>query len=74
MDEIETSLIVSGRGSSASVIFDRPVSVKGRYIGVKSASFVNVKTRDISYKVRVLDSEGVIYNLSLPRFRWISKA
>ncbi|KAL5268890.1 hypothetical protein ACHWQZ_G002653 [Mnemiopsis leidyi] len=72
MDEIETSLIVSGRGRSVSVMFDRPVSVKGKSIGIKSVSFVNEKTKVISYKVRVLDSMGVIHTLSLPRFRWVS--
>ena len=73
MDEIETSLIVSGRGKSISVMFDRPVSVKGKSIGIKSVSFVNEKIKVISYKVRVLDaSTGVIHTLSLPRFRWLS--
>ena len=72
MEDIEKSLILSGRGKSVSVLFDRPVSVKGKSIGIKSASFVNVKTKVVSYKVRVIDSEGVIHNLSLPRFRWTS--
>ena len=70
MEDIEKSLILSGRGKSVSVMFDRPVSVKGKSIGIKSASFVNVKTKVLSYKVRVIDSEGVMHNLSLPRFRW----
>ena len=72
MEGIEKSLILFGRGKSVSVMFDRPVSVKGKSIGIKSASFVNVKTKVISYKVRVLDTEGVTHNLSLPRFRWTS--
>ena len=72
MDEIETSLLVSGTGRSVSVMFDRPVSVKGKSIGIKSASFVNMKTKVTDYKVRVLDSTGVMHTLSLPRFRWAS--
>ena len=72
MDEIETSLLVSGTGRSVSVMFDRPVSVKGKSIGIKSASFVNMKTKVTDYKVRVLDSTGVMHTLSLPRFRWVS--
>ena len=72
MEEIEKSLILSGKGKSVSVMFDRPVSVKGKSIGIKSASFVNVKTIVMSYKVRVLDSDGVTHNLSLPRLRWTS--
>ena len=72
MDEIETSLIASGTGRSVSVMFDESISVKGKSIGIKSASFVNVKTKVIGYKLRVLDSTGVMHTLSLPRFRWIS--
>ena len=72
MDELETSLLVSGTGRSVSIMFDRLVSVKGKSIGIKSASFVNVKTKVTQYKVRVLDSTGVMHTLSLPRFRWTS--
>ena len=70
MEGIEKSLILSGRGKSVSIMFDRPVSVKGKSIGIKSASFVNAKTKVLSYKVRAIDSEGVMHNLSLPRFKW----
>ena len=72
MDDIETSLIASGTGRSVSVMFDKPISVKGKSIGIKSASFVNVKTKVFGYKVRVLDSTGVVHTLSLPLFRWTS--
>ena len=72
MDDVKTSLIASGRGKYISTKFDRPVSVKGKSIGIKSASFVNVKTKIIQYKVRVLESTGVMHTLLLPPFRWVT--
>ena len=72
MDELKTSLVVSGRGKLMKATFDKPVSVQGKSIGVKSVSFP--KTEDTShhvrYKVRVRDSTGVIHTLSLPPSEW----
>ena len=72
MDELETSLIVSGRGSHIKAIFTDTVSVQGKSIGVKSVSFPNreSQSRFPRYKVRVRDSGGKVHTLSLPPYEW----
>ena len=72
MDELETSLIVSGRGSHIKAIFTDTVSVQGKSIGVKSVSFPNreSQSRFPRYKVRVRDSRDKVHTLSLPPYEW----
>ena len=70
MDELNTSLIVSGRGGLVKTFFDRPVSVQGKSIGVKSVSFPNLESQPIRYKVKIKDSRGVSHTLSLPPYKW----
>lgn len=71
MDEIKTSLIVLGRGEIIKTSFDRPVSVQGKSIGLKSVSFPNIEPPPIRYKFRVLDSRGKKHILTLPPYRWV---
>ena len=73
MNELETSLVILGTGSTITTAFDSPVSVKGKKIGVKSIAFPDVKTfyNFIRYKVRVEDSKGKIHTLTLPPYRWV---
>ena len=73
MDELETSLIVSGRGKLIKAIFADTVSVQGKSIGVKSVCFPNreSQSRFPRYKVRVRDSRGKVHTLSLPPHEWV---
>ena len=69
MDEINTSLIVFGRGEVINTSFDRPISVAGKSIGVKSVGFPQINPL-VKYKFRVLDSEDVVHTLKLPSKEW----
>jgi len=73
MDTVETSLVVLGEGSILTSTFDRPVSVIGKQIAVKSIAFSEYDTfnKSTRYKVRVVDSKGVIHTLTLPPNQWI---
>ena len=71
MDGITTSLIVTGQGKLIRTSFDRPVSVHGKSMGLKSVSFPKIENSPIRYKVRVLDSSsGIVHTLSLPPYEW----
>lgn len=74
MHEINDSLIVIGKGSIITTSFDRPLSVAGKSIAVKSVGFNSIddETEYIRYKVRVVDSKDVIHTLSLPNSLWLT--
>ena len=73
MDVVETSLVAIGEGSIITSSFDRPVSVIGKRIALKSIAFSEFDTlyKTIRYKFRVVDSKGVIHTLTLRANQWV---
>ena len=70
METLSTSFIVSGRGDVIKTMFDRPVSVRGKSIRVKSVKFPVPQHQPIRYKFLVKDSSGTTHTLSLPPKNW----
>ena len=69
MDVIGNSLIVSGHGDVITAIFDAPLKVAGKKIGLKSLSYPELDLKvEPKYKFRVVDTLGLNKNheLALP--------
>ena len=71
MDLMETSLIITGRGAFIRSSFDKPISVKGKLIGIKSINFPAARSRPVHYHFTVRDSKGTLHTLTLPPYLWI---
>ena len=71
MDLVETSLIITGRGSFIRSSFDKPISVKGKLIGIKSVNFSAPLPRPVRYHFTARDSKGTLHTLTLPAHLWI---
>jgi hypothetical protein len=71
MDLMETSLIITGRGAFIRSSFDKPISVKGKLIGIKSVNFPAPRPRPVHYHFTVRDSKGALHTLKLPAHLWI---
>lgn len=72
MHDLETSLVVLGTDTLITTSFDRPISVAGKSIGVKSVGFPQIDPIPVlvKYKFRVLDSTGNIHTLKLRANKW----
>ena len=71
MDSLDTSFIVVGRGKIIRTLFDRPISVKGKSIRLKSVAFPEPENQPIRYKFAVRDIDNFnVYQLTLPPEVW----
>ena len=75
MEELDTSIIVTGVGNDITTSFEQPITVKGKALALRSITFSGKRKSDSGnllrrYSFKVRDGSENIHTLFLPPRRW----